>query len=191
MLRSNTESLRSRSPPRRKVNAASYAQPQGRYSFTGNEPRRRSFDDRRIYPGLVRLARALFLLFQVVYPPTIALLPPPARVSVIAPNLDRRRAPSCAGSKRKIRRSLRTTQRPAEARPYQLPKIAARAFVYRGAAAVERSSPTRTGAARIQARIRPVRSHGRNRRPLPRRWSPDDDHFFWLVRRSPLHPAGD
>ncbi len=29
-----------------------------------------------------------FYVFQVIYPPTVALLPPPARVTVISPNTD-------------------------------------------------------------------------------------------------------
>src|SRR5260370_7112812 len=33
------------------------------------------------------IAHALcFYIFQIVYPPTVSLLPPPARVSLIAPN---------------------------------------------------------------------------------------------------------
>ncbi len=63
-----------------------------------------------------------FLLFQVIYPPAISLLPPPARVSVIAPTSPEARSflqwlaaedPALASQ----------TQRPVEARAYQLPKL--------------------------------------------------------------------
>ena len=69
------------------------------------------------------IAHALcFYVFQIVYPPTVALLPPPARVSVIAPNSEEGRSllrwidaedPALAF----------TTQRPPEARLRALPKV--------------------------------------------------------------------
>jgi hypothetical protein len=64
-----------------------------------------------------------FYLFQVVYPPAISLLPPPARVSVIAPTSDEARTflswlaaedPALASQ----------TQRPADAPAFRLPKLA-------------------------------------------------------------------
>ncbi len=64
-----------------------------------------------------------FYLFQVVYPPAIALLPPPAQVSVIAPTSPEARSflswldaedPALASQ----------TQRSPEARAFQLPKLA-------------------------------------------------------------------
>jgi hypothetical protein len=63
-----------------------------------------------------------FYLFQIVYPPTVALLPPPARVSLISPNSEEGRTllrwveaedPALAFS----------TQRPPEARVHALPKM--------------------------------------------------------------------
>ena len=64
-----------------------------------------------------------FYIFQVVYPPTISLLAPPARVSIIAPSSDEARTflnwleaedPALASQ----------TQRPVGARAFQLPKLA-------------------------------------------------------------------
>ncbi len=69
------------------------------------------------------IAHALcFYVFQIVYPPTVALLPPPARVSVIAPDSEEGRTllrwidaedPALAF----------TTQRPPEARLRVLPAV--------------------------------------------------------------------
>ena len=69
------------------------------------------------------IAHALcFYVFQIVYPPTVALLPPPARVSVIAPDSEEGRTllrwidaedPALAF----------TTQRPPEARLRALPAV--------------------------------------------------------------------
>src|SRR5205823_9039811 len=64
-----------------------------------------------------------FYIFQVVYPPPIALLPPPAQVTVIAPTSPEARTflnwlnaedPALASQ----------TQRPADARAFQIPKVA-------------------------------------------------------------------
>ena len=63
-----------------------------------------------------------FYIFQIVYPPTVALLPPPARVSLIAPNSEEGRTllrwvdaedPALAFA----------TQRLPEPRLYALPKV--------------------------------------------------------------------
>src|SRR5438093_8459644 len=63
-----------------------------------------------------------FYIFQIVYPPTVALLPPPARVSLITPASEEGRTllrwieaedPALAF----------TTQRPPEARLRALPKV--------------------------------------------------------------------
>jgi hypothetical protein len=63
-----------------------------------------------------------FYLFQIVYPPTVALLPPPARVNFISDSSDEGRTllrwiaaedPALAS----------TTQRPAEAKAFALPKL--------------------------------------------------------------------
>lgn len=63
-----------------------------------------------------------FYLFQIVYPPTVALLPPPARVNVISEATEEGRTllrwiaaedPALAT----------TTQRPAEAKAFKVPKL--------------------------------------------------------------------
>jgi hypothetical protein len=63
-----------------------------------------------------------FYLFQIVYPPAVALLPPPGRVSLIAPNSDEGRLllrwldaedPALAS----------TTQAPADGKPLVMPTI--------------------------------------------------------------------
>src|SRR6266436_6266447 len=65
---------------------------------------------------------ACFYVFQIVYPPTVALLPPPARVSLISPDSEEGRTllqwigaedPALAFA----------TQRPAEARRRALPTL--------------------------------------------------------------------
>src|SRR5690242_12029539 len=76
-----------------------------------------------IFLALSLVAHALcFYIFQIVYPPTVSLLPPPARVSVITSNSEEGRTllrwidsedPALAF----------TTQRPAEARLRVLPKV--------------------------------------------------------------------
>src|SRR5258707_13941359 len=66
---------------------------------------------------------ACFYIFQIVYPPTVALLPPPARVSLITPDSEEGRTllrwiaaedPALAF----------TTHRPPEARSRALPRLA-------------------------------------------------------------------
>ena len=63
-----------------------------------------------------------FYLFQIVYPPAVALLPPPARVSLISENTEEGRSllrwiaaedPALAT----------TTERPAEAKAFMVPKL--------------------------------------------------------------------
>lgn len=103
--------------------AGTYAQPHGQLLFHWERPRRRKVAIAGFILASLGLHALCFLLFQVIYPPTIALLPPPARVSVIAPTSPEARTflrwleaedPALASQ----------TQRPAEARPYQLPKLA-------------------------------------------------------------------
>lgn len=103
--------------------ASTSAQPHGQLLFHWERARRRRFTIAGFILASLGLHALCFLLFQVIYPPTIALLPPPARVSVIAPTSPEARTflhwleaedPALASQ----------TQRPAEARPYQLPKLA-------------------------------------------------------------------
>jgi hypothetical protein len=105
------------------VSAPSYAQPPGSLLFRWERPRRRRFAIAGFLLASVGLHALCFYLFQVVYPPAISLLPPPAQVSVIAPTSDEARTflnwlnaedPALASQ----------TQRPADARAFQLPKLA-------------------------------------------------------------------
>ena len=91
--------------------------------FHWERPRGRQF----AMAGFLLLSLALhalgFYLFQVVYPPPIALLPPPAQVMVIAPTSPEARTylnwlnaedPALASQ----------TERPTDARAFQLPRLA-------------------------------------------------------------------
>ncbi len=90
--------------------------------FSWEAPRRRRAAV-TAFVALSLIAHALcFYIFQIVYPPTVSLLPPPARVSVITSNSEEGRTllrwvdsedPALAF----------TTQRPAEARLRVLPKV--------------------------------------------------------------------
>ncbi len=97
--------------------------PAGELLFHWERPRRRRLAIAGFVLASLGLHAFCFLLFQVIYPPTISLLPPPARVSVIAPTSDEARSylrwlaaedPALASQ----------TQRPAETRAYQLPRLA-------------------------------------------------------------------
>src|SRR5207244_4020478 len=87
------------------------------------EPPRRRRAAITAFVALSLIAHALcFYIFQIVYPPTVSLLPPPARVSLIAPNSEEGRTvlrwvdaedPALAFA----------TQRPPEARLHALPKV--------------------------------------------------------------------
>jgi hypothetical protein len=105
------------------VNAPSLAQNPGGLLFHWEKPRRRKVAIAGFLLGSVALHALCFYLFQVVYPPAISLLPPPAQVSVIAPTSPEARTflnwlnaedPALATQ----------TQRPADARAFQLPKLA-------------------------------------------------------------------
>lgn len=104
------------------MNAGSYAQPQGNLLFDWERPRRRKLAIFGFIGASLGLHALCFYLFQVIYPPAISLLPPPARVSVIAPTSAEARTflnwlnaedPALASE----------TQRPANAPEYQLPKL--------------------------------------------------------------------
>jgi hypothetical protein len=105
------------------VSAESYAPAPGGLLFSWERPRGRKF----VIAGFLLASAALhalcFYLFQVVYAPAISLLPPPTQVSVIAPTSDEARTflnwleaedPAIASQ----------TQRSADARAFQLPKLA-------------------------------------------------------------------
>jgi hypothetical protein len=90
--------------------------------FNWESPRRRKVAI-TTFLGASLIAHALcFYIFQIVYPPTVALLPPPARVSMIAPNSEENRTllrwieaedPALAFM----------TQRPPEAKMRTLPQV--------------------------------------------------------------------
>ena len=106
------------------MSAESYASAEpGGLLFHWERPRRRKVAIAGFLVGSVALHALCFYLFQVVYPPAISLLPPPAQVTLIAPTTAEARAflnwveaedPALASQ----------TQRPADARAFQLPKVA-------------------------------------------------------------------
>lgn len=91
--------------------------------FRWEPPRRRKLAITGFLLGSLALHALCFYLFQVVYPPAISLLPPPAQISIIAPTSAEARAflnwldaedPALATQ----------TQRSSDARAFQLPKLA-------------------------------------------------------------------
>ncbi len=57
--------------------------------FAWEHPRRRRAGDHRVLWADPLVLHALcFYVFQIIYPPAVALLPPPGRVTVIAPNTE-------------------------------------------------------------------------------------------------------
>ena len=101
----------------------SYVTGSGGLLFHWERPRRRKVAIAGFLVASAALHALCFYLFQVVYPPAISLLPPPAQVSLIAPNSAEARNflnwleaedPALAAQ----------TQRPADARAFQLPKVA-------------------------------------------------------------------
>ncbi|HEY3663080.1 MAG TPA: energy transducer TonB [Chthoniobacterales bacterium] len=106
------------------MSAESYASPApGGLLFHWERPRRRKVAIAGFLAASAALHALCFYLFQVVYPPAISLLPPPAQVSLIAPTSTESRTflnwleaedPALASQ----------TQRPADARAFQLPKVA-------------------------------------------------------------------
>ena len=104
------------------MNAGAVTRAEDALIFTWGPPRRR----KRALILLLFLSALLhalcFYLFQIVYPPTISLMPPPARVSVISPNTEEGRVllrwieaedPALAS----------TTQRSADAKSFALPRL--------------------------------------------------------------------
>ena len=99
------------------------AQPDGNLLFRWERPRRRRLAIAGFLVASASVHALCFYIFQVVYPPAISLLPPPARVSVIAPTSDEARTflnwlaaedPALASQ----------TQRPIDAPVFRLPKLA-------------------------------------------------------------------
>lgn len=63
-----------------------------------------------------------FYVFQIVYPPTVALMPPPARVSLVMPDSEEGRA-LLNWIEAEDPALVSTTQRPPEAKAFALPKL--------------------------------------------------------------------
>ena len=104
------------------MNASRFTQPPGGLLYAWERPRQRRFAIAAFLLASAALHAFCFYLFQIVYPPAISLLPPPAQVSVIAPTSSEARSflnwlnaedPALASQ----------TQRPADARAFQLPKV--------------------------------------------------------------------
>jgi hypothetical protein len=90
--------------------------------FNWEAPRRRKVAIAGFLAASVIAHAVCFYLFQIVYPPTVALLPAPARVSLVSPNSEEGRTllrwieaedPALAS----------TTLRPQEAKAHALPKV--------------------------------------------------------------------
>jgi len=93
-----------------------------RLVFAWDQPGRRKWTIAGFLFGSLLLHALCFYIFQIIYPPAVALLPPPGRVSLIAPNSEEGRVllrwleaedPALAS----------TTQRPTEGKPLPLPTI--------------------------------------------------------------------
>lgn len=56
--------------------------------FEWDQPRRRNLALAGFLTGSVMLHALCFYAFQIIYPPTVALLPPPGRITVISPNTE-------------------------------------------------------------------------------------------------------
>ena len=90
--------------------------------FTWDQPRRRRLAITGFLVASVVLHALCFYAFQIIYPPAVALLPPPGRVTVIAPNTEEGRVllrwleaedPALAS----------TTQPPADGKSLAMPTI--------------------------------------------------------------------
>jgi hypothetical protein len=90
--------------------------------FTWDHPRRRRWAIIGFLLGSLAFHAFCFYVFQIIYPPAVALLPPPGRVNLIAPNTDEGRVllrwleaedPALAS----------TTQTLAEAKLFTMPTI--------------------------------------------------------------------
>jgi hypothetical protein len=93
-----------------------------RLVFVWDEPRRRRLAITGFVVASVVLHALCFYLFQIIYPPAVALLPPPGRATVIAPNTEEGRVllrwleaedPALAS----------TTQPPADGKSLAMPTI--------------------------------------------------------------------
>ena len=105
------------------MTAQSYAQPHGNLLFRWERPRRRRLAIAGFLIASASLHAFCFYIFQVVYPPAISLLPPPARVSVIAAtSVEARTFLNWLAAEDPALASQ--TQRPIDAPAFRLPKLA-------------------------------------------------------------------
>jgi hypothetical protein len=88
--------------------------------FDWTPPRRRKLSIMSFIAASVALHALCFYLFQVIYPPTVALLPPPARVTIITPDSDEGRL-LLRWIEAEDPALLSTTQRPPDAATVPLP----------------------------------------------------------------------
>lgn len=88
--------------------------------FDWSPPRRRKLSIMTFVVASVALHALCFYLFQIIYPPTVALLPPPARVTVITPKTDEGRV-LLRWIEAEDPALLSTTQRPPETANVSLP----------------------------------------------------------------------
>ncbi|MDQ6626476.1 MAG: hypothetical protein M3Y69_10140 [Verrucomicrobiota bacterium] len=88
--------------------------------FDWSPPRRRKLSIVSFIAASVALHALCFYLFQVIYPPTVALLPPPARVTVITPDSDEGRV-LLRWIEAEDPALLSTTQRPPDAATVRMP----------------------------------------------------------------------
>lgn len=105
------------------MNAEGYVPAPGGLLFRWEPPRKRKAVIAGFLLGSVALHALCFYLFQVVYPPAIVLLPPPAQVSVIAPTTPEART-FLAWLEAEDPTLSSHTQRPSDARAFQLPRLA-------------------------------------------------------------------
>ena len=150
-----------------------------RLVFAWDQPGRRKWTIAGFLVGSLLLHAFCFYIFQIIYPPAVALLPPPGRVSLIAPNSEEGRVllrwleaedPALAS----------TTQRPTDGKPLPLPTIQhAPSYLTREpalkdmpAAASEPRSPNAQPPAAVE-RPRPQIANAPNIVPTTLRFSPE------------------
>src|SRR5947208_5649398 len=90
--------------------------------FSWAPPRRRASALIVFLIASITLHAACFYIFQIVYPPTVALLPAPARLNVISPD-DADSLALLRWVEAEDPALASTTQRPADYRPIALPRL--------------------------------------------------------------------
>ena len=90
--------------------------------FSWDTPRRRNVAFTGFLGASLVAHAACFYIFQIVYPPTIALLPPPARVSLITASSEEGRT-LLRWIEAEDPALTSTTKRPPDARAYTLPSL--------------------------------------------------------------------